>query len=243
MRFARIRIAAMLLILPFAFTSLSAAQEALDRFPSRSQIEQLELREAVGDSLGFTNGSSPRSMLSLGFELLKDFEGWVPIAYDDPVGYCTVGYGHLIALKKCGLLNPAPYPNGLTKGDGEKLLDEDTAFARRAVQSLVDVTLTDAEFSALASFVFNVGRDNFKTSTLRELINQGELTSAARQFGRWVNADGKKQPGLVTRRECERLLFVGALELDASGKFSRKPCEILGIGPVVDNPIDIEVGE
>ncbi len=48
----------------------------------------------------------------------------------------------------------------------------------------------------------------FKKSTLLKLVNQGDFLAAAKQFGRWVNANGKKLPGLVSRREEEKKLFL-----------------------------------
>ena len=41
------------------------------------------------------------------------------------------------------------------------------------------------------------------------MLNAGEeKESVAKEFGRWVNAGGKKLHGLVTRREEEARLFL-----------------------------------
>ncbi len=53
-----------------------------------------------------------------------------------------------------------------------------------------------------------IGVGAFKKSTLRKLVNQSDFLGAAKQFGRWVNANGKKLPGLVKRRAEEKKLFL-----------------------------------
>jgi lysozyme len=72
----------------------------------------------------------------------------------------------------------------------------------------VHVPLTQNQFDALVSFVFNLGVGNFRTSTLLKKLNAGDNDGAAQEFGRWIHAGGKALPGLVRRREAERALFL-----------------------------------
>jgi lysozyme len=85
-------------------------------------------------------------------------------------------------------------------------LDEDLKEAEDAVNRLVKVPLTQGQFDALASFVFNLGEGQFSKSTLLKLLNAGSYDGARDQFKRWVYDNGKVQPGLVKRRmgEAER---------------------------------------
>jgi lysozyme len=85
------------------------------------------------------------------------------------------------------------------------------------VARLVSVPLTGSQFSALVSFTYNVGAGNLASSTLLKKLNAGDYAAAAEQFPLWVrctkvDSQGKKYketlPGLVTRRQAERALFL-----------------------------------
>jgi len=186
-------------------------------------------------------GARPLSLITI--SLLKDFEGWAPAAYDDPSGFCTIGYGHLISLKRCAEISLDAFAKNLSEAEGENLLEKDTCTARVHVQQLVKVELTDSEFGALSSFVFNIGKENFATSTLLSLLNANERQAAAAEFRRWVKSKGQVYSGLVDRRSCEATLFLGQLTLDKQGRFNRQQCKSLGAAPPDGTLIDIEVGE
>ena len=205
--------------------------------PSLIQVEHLR------SPLGISGRSDAKAIIPLALDLLKNFENWQPAAYDDPVGYCTIGYGHLIALSRCEMLQLGRFAVPLTEPQGAALLGDDSHYASSAVQNLVTVPLTDEQFSALSSFVFNVGARNFEHSTLRLVLNQGDYNTAASEFGRWIRSRGRTLDGLKSRRACESLLFQGRLHYDANGRFNRAACVALGIAETSGPPIDIEIGE
>ena len=134
-----------------------------------------------------------------GLALIKRFEGFCPTPYDDPAGYATIGYGHLI--------KPGEVFTELTTEQGESLLREDVAVAEAAVTKNVRITLTQGQFDALVSFVFNVGSQAFEKSYLLRLLNNHDPKGAARQFSRWIYAGGRRLPGLIARRSAENKLF------------------------------------
>jgi lysozyme len=80
------------------------------------------------------------------------------------------------------------------------------------VNSLVKVPLSQNQFDALCSFVFNVGTRNFEYSTLLQKLNVGNYAGAAEQFKQWdkVTLDGQLVPstGLLRRRQLEEQLFL-----------------------------------
>ena len=153
-----------------------------DKFPSRSLVEEF------GKPYGAAPGLTPRPLVAVALALIKDFEGWRPTAYNDAVGYCTIGYGHLIALKRCEATDLHEFPGALSEARGQPFSKVTRAGARLAVQSLVSVYLNEEQFGALVSFVFNVGSANFAGSSMRRLLNEGQQDLAAREFGRWVLA-------------------------------------------------------
>jgi lysozyme len=73
---------------------------------------------------------------------------------------------------------------------------------------VVRVPLTENQYSAVVSLVYNIGGTNFRTSTLLRKLNKGDYDGAANEFRRWVYAKHMVLGGLVARRERERELFL-----------------------------------
>lgn len=117
-------------------------------------------------------------------------------AYLCPAGVPTIGYGHTRGVQ---------LGQTIDRATAERYLAQDIASTEREVLRLTrGVTLTQGQFDALVSFVFNVGVGNFTSSTLRRYILSGRSnTEIAAQFGRWVYSGKKKLNGLVTRRAWE----------------------------------------
>jgi lysozyme len=84
------------------------------------------------------------------------------------------------------------------------LFKEDTAWAQAAVRKHVRVPITQEQFDALVSFVFNFGEPAFRGSTMLRRINAGQCMAAGAEFSRWVLDNGVVLPGLVKRRAWER---------------------------------------
>jgi lysozyme len=207
------------------------------RAPSGSLIEDL------AGSLGMAPPSGVRPLKPLAPDLIMAFEGWEPSAYDDPSGYCTIGFGHLIKKAQCATLDLSGFRQPLARQSGAELLQSDTRTARVAIQEMVRVDLKDHEFGALTAFVFNVGKSNFAKSNLLKLLNSGAAEVAANEFGKWVVSNKKVLPGLVARRACEAAMFKGYVTSNADGQFSRASCETLGAAPSSSTLIDVVTGQ
>jgi lysozyme len=134
-----------------------------------------------------------------GLNLIKDFEGLRLQAYQCSANVWTIGYGHTAGVSA---------NNVISEEEALLFLRQDVAESERAVAQHVHVPLTQNQFDALVSFVFNLGIGNFRTSTLRKKLNVGDYEGAAQEFGRWIKAGGKVLSGLVRRREAERSLFL-----------------------------------
>jgi lysozyme len=131
--------------------------------------------------------------------LVKTSEGLRLQAYQDSGGVWTIGYGHTEGVTAGQVI---------TAAEADALLQTDLSEAGDEVESLVRVPLTQGQFDALTDFVFNLGAEALKRSTLLMLLNVGNYAAAANQFRVWVLDAGAVQPGLVTRRAAERALFV-----------------------------------
>ena len=135
-----------------------------------------------------------------GIALIKEYEGLRLHAYQDAVGIWTIGYGHTGYDVDLGRL--------IDEAEADRLLREDLTDAETCISEHAHGPLTQGQFDALCSFVFNLGCKAFAGSTLLQLINAGDMEAAAPQFLRWDKAAGKRLSGLTRRREAERDRFV-----------------------------------
>ena len=139
------------------------------------------------------------SYLDAAAKIISEFEGTRLVAYTDPIGIWTIGFGHT---------GPDVNPNmRITSSDAVRLLYDDMLEADKAIDELVEVPLRENPRAALISFIFNVGRNAFRGSTMLKLLNRGDYVAASSQFPRWNKAGGVVLPGLVKRRSAERKLF------------------------------------
>ena len=105
-----------------------------------------------------------RMINAAGLALVKTYEGLKLEAYRDTSGILTIGYGHTAGVKPDDIIGAER---------AELLLEMDLMDVERAVSGLVKVPLNDNQFSALVSFVFNVGEGAFAKSTLLKKLNEG----------------------------------------------------------------------
>ncbi len=143
---------------------------------------------------------------SQGLALLKRFEGCSPIPYKDSGGLFTIGYGHLIGD---GKTLPASAKYRLTQKEMDLLLKYDVEPREHAVIRLCPVKLTQNEFDALVSFVYNLGAGALQRSTLRQKLNRGDKAGAAKVLLKYVYVKGRIVRGLINRRRAEYNLFMG----------------------------------
>lgn len=146
-----------------------------------------------------TDDAFPMTISQMGINLIKKWEGFRARAYLDPVGVWTIGYGHTHGVQP---------GQTITEPQALQLLESEVQHYADAVKRLVTVALNQNQFDALTSFTYNLGVGAFSQSTLLCLLNQEQYQGAADQFLRWVHAGGHVLPGLVSRRQEERGLFL-----------------------------------
>ena len=138
--------------------------------------------------------------------IIKQFEGFSPIAYQDTKKQKAIGYG----FSSASALGKKVYTETEATKELTKICKSISAQLKAELKGQ---KLEEYEQAALISFVFNVGWGNFKTSTMCRLLKEGKRGEIiGKAFTRWVyvTKDGKKQycNGLMNRREKERQLFV-----------------------------------
>lgn len=139
-------------------------------------------------------------------EVLKEHEGLRLKAYRCPSGVLTIGYGHTKKVKPGDVIDKEIAHRFFVEDveDVERLLDAERYSS----------ALSQGQYDALVSFIFNLGWGKFCSSTLRKklLCNVDDL-SIPNEFRRWVYGtdpkSGKKVklPGLVKRREWEAQMY------------------------------------
>lgn len=155
-----------------------------------------------------------RKINAAGKKLIQEFESCCLEAYPDPGGPppplgsgepWTIGWGETEGVVR-GMVWSQAY--------ADHRFEMSLAMRERTVERLVKVPLTDNEFSSLVAFVYNVGEQNFRNSTLLRKLNAGTpRDEVAEEFGKWVRAKGKIMRGLIRRRAAERDLFLRPLRV------------------------------
>ncbi|MGH6820995.1 MAG: lysozyme [Methylocella sp.] len=147
-------------------------------------------------------------MTEEGLALIKRFEGFRAEAYRCPAGIWTIGFGHTTAA------GPPAVAEGMTisLAEAETILRADVERFAREVRASLGITLAANQFSALVSFAYNVGITNFRRSSVRACVNDGDLAAVPQRLQLWTKAKGRVLPGLVKRRAAEAELFLRAAE-------------------------------
>lgn len=173
-----------------------------------------------------------REVTERGRDRIVEHEGVRLRAYDDAtgkdwrpgrprIGYPTIGVGHLLTKRELatGSIDigdrAIPWPDGLSREDVLELLDQDLDKAERAVEELAP-GLTDNQFDAIVSLVFNIGVGAFehpdpkrpeRPSGVLRAIREGRHGDVPAEMAKWNRSMGKVNRTLVRRRREEGALW------------------------------------
>ena len=146
-------------------------------------------------------------------QLIKRFEGCDLEAYPDPK---TNGEPWTIGFGSTG---PGIGPDTVwTQAQADERLMQDIEERERIVEKAVTHQMTQGQFDAFVSIVFNVGagsssRDgivrlkNGNPSTLLRKFNAGDISGAESQWLLWISPGSSVAKGLLRRRMAELELF------------------------------------
>lgn len=138
-----------------------------------------------------------------GLELIKHYEGLKLKAYYCQAHVVTIGYG------------TTRYPDGsevkiddvCTAKEAEEYLMNDIKFIETKISRHFKLISQD-QFDALVSWVYNLGFGNLLMSTLRKkILDNPNSPEIEKEFMKWIYADHKIQKGLIARRRSEWLLY------------------------------------
>ena len=159
-----------------------------------------------------------------GLDLIKSFEGLTLKPYLCPAGVPTIGYGSTfyedgtkVTLKD----------KKITEAKAVKILLHEVAASEKYVDVFCQDVINQNQFDALVSFVYNIGPNALKSSTLLVKLNKNVNDPTIKdEFLKWCKADGthngkdddndglideagEKQilEGLLKRRTAEAALY------------------------------------
>jgi len=127
-------------------------------------------------------------------ERIKKSEGLKLERYTDTSGVSTIGYGHTLTADRY---------DRITKDQAEILFRNDIAIVDKKINAWMQanqIWLSQPQFDALASFVFNVGHI---PQSITQRITQLKGRPVASTIMKYTYSGGQVQPGLVTRRKQE----------------------------------------
>lgn len=210
---------------------------------ARSRRRQLRLYEETGEEghakLGGTHGRAMRKLRAFikalirvrpisndGLDFIRRHEGFMPEPYPDPVGFATVGTGHLIrrgpvrwADHHATWVKGQKTAGRLTPAEGRRLLRQDVKRDfEPAVRALFEKggslhgKFRQHRFDALVSFAYNLGSGSVQGvsgfETMGRALESGDIRSIGDAMLLYNKAGGVALPGLTRRRQEERRLFL-----------------------------------
>ena len=128
-----------------------------------------------------------------GWEGCARWDGEKFVIYPDLNGFATIGRGHKLNHED---VVSGRFANGLSQLGADAVFLADCTPFEEQLDGL-GLTLTQGQYDALFSFLFNLGINNLKT-----MLSHG-FYQVPLQLPLWVHAGGKVEPGLVTRRAQE----------------------------------------
>lgn len=136
------------------------------------------------------------------FKMLKEHEGFVPHAYQDSLGYWTIGYGRLIDKQKGG---------GISRFEAHELLDNDVRETMRSLDEHLPWwrSLDEARQVAIVDMAFNLGVQGLMGfRNMLMALEQGQWQMAAQEA---LNSLWAKQVG-QRANEIAKILVDGRIE-------------------------------
>lgn len=142
-----------------------------------------------------------RPIPDIAVDFIAGFEGIELTAYKDIAGIWTIGYGHTGPEVKQGMT--------ITRAKAKAYLKDDLSVAANRIKARVSARvlegLTDSQYAALLSFVYNLGAN--PSWTIWKVLNAGNLEQVPAQIVRFnkarVNGQLTVVRGLARRRAAE----------------------------------------
>lgn len=174
-----------------------------DQILNFNKILNSSLRENLISAM---TGSKPdkQSLSTKGAAFIAQWEGLKLRAYKDSGGIWTIGIGTII------------YPNGSKVREGDTCTEAQAYEWFKAyivgvedlIAKSIKVPLTQNQFDALVSLIYNIGATQFIGGSVDDKINSGDIKAAIATWKQYRLVKGKAVQGLINRRNAETALFL-----------------------------------
>lgn len=132
------------------------------------------------------------------YALIRQFEGCRLMPYLCPGKVWTCGWGST---------GPDVIPGRpWTQEYADRRMEVDALRFAKGTLRLCQ-NLDGKRLEAIADFAYNLGLGALQASTLRRRLLAEDWEAARYELGRWVNAGGRRLPGLIRRRAAEAVLL------------------------------------
>ena len=135
---------------------------------------------------------------------IREVEGFNREAYQDEGGVWTIGYGHTREVKE---------GDTISTHKANLYLNTDLIIFEIQLQKLLRVDLTDNQYLALLSFIYNIGATQFADSTVLKYVNEGKFELVPDELRKWNKVNNEVSLGLTRRREKEANLFMSETKI------------------------------
>ncbi len=135
---------------------------------------------------------------------IREVEGFNREAYQDEGGVWTIGYGHTREVKE---------GDTISTHKANLYLNTDLIIFEIQLQKLLRVDLTDNQYLALLSFIYNIGATQFADSTVLKYVNERKFELVPDELRKWNKVNNEVSLGLTRRREMEANLFMSETKI------------------------------
>ena len=148
----------------------------------------------------------PDEAVKLAADLCRRFEGLSLKPYFCPAGKATIGYGSTRYADGTEV-RISDKPITQAQADELLLLTLCRDYIPGVLQASPELEGNPRALAAMTDFAYNLGVGSYRYSQLRQRVNEKDWAGARAQLKKWVHANGKVLPGLVTRRNAEAALL------------------------------------
>lgn len=134
----------------------------------------------------------------LAAKFIAEQEGFSGLAYKCPAGVWTIGFGHTKDVRE---------GDAITRAAALDLLSQDLIQTQEELAALVHIDVTENQFIALMSFVYNFGITKCRRYTLFKMVNTENKAGIREWWPKYCNPGSEFEDGLKKRRLRELELF------------------------------------
>lgn len=112
----------------------------------------------------------PNNVSAAALRFVRSCEGFRGSAYNDALGNCTIGYGHLLHLGSCRASDSSLH---VDRSAAESLFMGDAQGAIDALNRALSIPVSQQQFDALFSLTFNMGMGRLQTHDVWRDVQSG----------------------------------------------------------------------